>query len=76
MTTPDTMQLLNRIIDAYDTFTAAEIDLKPHEIEPFRAALMLCIDEADALTDPTPPAGAGSCSRSRRRLGAGTSGPG
>ncbi len=50
MTTTDPKELLTRIIDAYDTFTAAEIDLKAHEIEPFRAALAACIDEAEVLT--------------------------
>jgi hypothetical protein len=50
MTTTDPMDLLKRIIDAYDTFTAAEIDLKAHEIEPFRAALAGRIREADELT--------------------------
>lgn len=50
MTTTDPTELLNRIIDAYDTFTAAEIDLKAHEIDPFRTALANCIAEADALT--------------------------
>lgn len=50
MTGIDPLDLLKRIIDAYDTFTAAEIDLKKHEVEPFRAALAVCIDEADALT--------------------------
>ena len=50
MTTTDPMDLLKRIIDAYDTFTAAEIDLKAYEIEPFRTALAGCIEEADTLT--------------------------
>jgi hypothetical protein len=36
MTASEPRDLLKRIVDAYDRFTAAEIDLKPTEIEPFK----------------------------------------
>jgi hypothetical protein len=51
MTASEPTDLLKRIVDAYDRFTAAEIDLKPTEIEPFRDALASCVDEADELVE-------------------------
>lgn len=49
MTTTEPLELLRRIIDAYDHFKAAELDVPPHELEPFRATLAETVRAADAL---------------------------
>lgn len=50
MTTTDQLDLLKRIIDAFDYLQGAQLDLKPEEHERFWAALAGCIREADAVT--------------------------